>query len=252
MAKKSGIKPEKTVSATSASAATGLATRNWLLFILTFILYANTLGHGFVLDDGLVILENAYTKAGLSGIMDILTHDTFYGYFQKEGMDTLVSGGRYRPVSQVLFAIVYQLLGENAFVFHLMNVLLFSLTALVLSHTLRLLLRDTGRETSLNVSWMAALLFAVHPLHTEVVANIKSADEILALLGSLAALYYTLRGYDSGEKKWLLAAGPAFLLACLSKENAAAYIVLIPAAVWFFRSGNKPVIGYIWPVMAAF
>lgn len=252
MAKKSGIKPEKTVPAASASAATGLATRNWLLFILIFILYANTLGHGFVLDDGLVILENAYTKAGLSGIMDILTHDTFYGYFQKEGMDTLVSGGRYRPVSQVLFAIFYQLFGENAFVFHLMNVLLFSLTVLVLFHTLRLLLRDTGRETSLNVSWMAALLFAVHPLHTEVVANIKSADEILALLGSLAALYYTLRGYDSGEKKWLLAAGSAFLLACLSKENAAAYIVLIPAAVWFFRSGNKPVIGYIWPVMAAF
>ncbi|MFN7266769.1 MAG: tetratricopeptide repeat protein, partial [Bacteroidota bacterium] len=99
MAKKSGTRSEKIVQAAPSNAATGLATRNWLLFGLTFILYANTLSHGFVLDDGLVILENAYTKAGFSGIMDILSHDTFYGYFQKEGMDTLVSGGRYRPVS---------------------------------------------------------------------------------------------------------------------------------------------------------
>jgi len=252
MAKKSGSKTEKTVTAASGNAVTGLATRNWLLFILTFILYANTLGHGFVLDDGLVILENAYTKAGFSGIVDILAHDTFYGYFQKEGMDTLVSGGRYRPVSQVLFAVIYQFFGENAFVFHLINVLLFSLTSLVVFHTLRLLLRDKGEGTALNISWMAALLFAVHPLHTEVVANIKSADEVLALLGSMAALYYTLKGYDTGKKKWLTAAGITFLLACLSKENAAAYILLIPAAIWFFRSDKKPVVSYIWPVIIAF
>ena len=86
MAKKSGTKSEKTVPAVSGKP--GNITQNWLLFAITFILYANTLGHGFVLDDGLVILENAYTKAGLSGIVDILTHDTFHGYFQKEGMDT--------------------------------------------------------------------------------------------------------------------------------------------------------------------
>lgn len=252
MAKKSGIKTEKTVTAASGNAVTGLAARNWLLFILTFVLYANTLGHGFVLDDGLVILENAYTKAGFSGIADILSHDTFHGYFQKEGMDMLVSGGRYRPVSQVLFAVIYQFFGENAFVFHLTSVLLFSLTVLVLFHTLRLLLRDKGEGISLNVSWMAAMLFAVHPVHTEVVANIKSADEVLALLGSLAALYYTLKGYDTGEKKWLYAAGMAFLLACLSKENAAAYVLLIPAAAWFFRSEKKAPASYIWPVITAF
>lgn len=252
MAKKSGTRSEKTVQAVSSNTSTGLATRNWLLFVLTFILYANTLSHGFVLDDGLVILENAYTKAGFSGIMDILSHDTFYGYFQKEGMDTLVSGGRYRPVSQVLFAVIYQFFGENAFVFHLTNILLFSLTVLVLFQTLRLLLRNSGEEVSMNVSWMAALLFAAHPIHTEVVANIKSADEILALLGSLAALYCTLRSCDTGEKKWLPLAGTAFLIACLSKENAAAYIILIPAAVWLFRAEKKSVIGHIWPLFAAF
>jgi Flp pilus assembly protein TadD len=250
MAKKSGTKSEKTVPAVSGKP--GNITQNWLLFAITFILYANTLGHGFVLDDGLVILENAYTKAGLSGIVDILTHDTFHGYFQKEGMDTLVSGGRYRPVSQVLFALICQFFGENAFVFHLVNVLLYSLTVVVLFHTLRLLLRDTREEIARNVPWMAALLFAVHPIHTEVVANIKSADEILALLGSLATLYYTLRSFDTGEKKWLLLAGVTFLLACLSKENAVAYIVLIPVAIRYFRSEKKSLMGHTWPVIAAF
>lgn len=252
MAKKTVRQSDKIAQVAPVKSGMQGTTRNWLLFLLTCILYANTLGHGFVLDDGLVILENAYTKAGLSGIADILTHDTFYGYFQKEGMDTLVSGGRYRPVSQVLFAIIYQFFGENALVFHLTNVLLFSLTVLVLFHTLRLLLRNTGEEMSLNTAWMATLLFAVHPVHTEVVANIKSADEILALLGVLSALYYTIRSCDTGEKKWLPAAGIAFLLACLSKENAAAYIILIPAAIWFFRNEKKAVLGYMWPVITAF
>jgi len=56
MAKKSGTRSEKTVQAVSSNTSTGLATRSWLLFVLTFILYANTLSHGFVLADWLVIL----------------------------------------------------------------------------------------------------------------------------------------------------------------------------------------------------
>ena len=73
-----------------------------LLFAFAFLLYANTLWHGFVLDDGLVITENAYTQAGFKGIWDILSHDSFYGFFQQAGMDTLVAGGRYRPMSLIL------------------------------------------------------------------------------------------------------------------------------------------------------
>ena len=39
----------------------------WLVFALAAALYANTLAHGFVLDDGMLILDNAFTKKGVAG-----------------------------------------------------------------------------------------------------------------------------------------------------------------------------------------
>ncbi len=88
------------------------------------------------------------------------------------------------------------------------------------------------------VAWLATVLFAAHPIHTEVVANIKGCDEILTLLGCLSALFFTLKAWDTQETKWAIAAGVSFFIACLSKENAAAFVVLIPMALWFFRSGT--------------
>ncbi|MBK8502726.1 MAG: hypothetical protein IPL46_11190 [Saprospiraceae bacterium] len=84
-----------------------------LLFFLIIILYINTIGHGYVLDDAIVISENTFTKKGFTGLIDIFRHDTFYGFFQQEGKDKLVSGGRYRPLSQAMFAIEYGIFGPK-------------------------------------------------------------------------------------------------------------------------------------------
>lgn len=208
-----------------------------LLFGFAFLLYAGTLTHGFVQDDAIVITDNMFTTKGTEGIPGILTKDTFFGFFKVEGKETLVSGGRYRPLTLVLFACLYQFAGNNPFPFHLLTVLLFAGTCVVLYRTLLLLLKgwEAGREQAPLIAWMAALLFAAHPIHTEVVANIKGCDEIVTLLGSLGALWLTLRAYDTGKMMWGILAAAVFFLACLSKENAATFVVVIPLALWFFR-----------------
>ena len=118
----------------------------WLIFALAFGLYANTLGHGFTLDDGIVITDNMFTKQGIEGIPGLLSKDTFFGFFKVEGKDQLVSGGRYRPLTPVLFAFVYQIVGNKPFLFHLLTVLLFAGTCVLLYHTLRLMLRPRGEH----------------------------------------------------------------------------------------------------------
>ncbi len=217
-----------------------------LIFAFAFALYANTLTHGFVLDDAIVITDNMFTQQGIKGIGGILSNDTFFGFFKVEGKETLVSGGRYRPMTLVLFAFLYQL-STSPFIFHLFTVLLFALTCVVLYRTLLLLLPPltTSQQNHPQwiqggpmVAWLATVLFAAHPIHTEVVANIKGCDEILTLLGCLSALYFTLKAWDTQQTKWALAAGVSFFIACLSKENAAAFVVLIPLALWFFRLGR--------------
>lgn len=217
-----------------------------LIFAFAFLLYANTLTHGFVLDDAIVITDNMFTQQGVKGIGGILSNDTFFGFFKVEGKETLVSGGRYRPMTLVLFAFLYQI-STSPFIFHLFTVLLFAFTCVVLYRTLLLLLSPSASITQQGgnpigwaqsapmVAWLASVLFAAHPIHTEVVANIKGCDEILTLLGCLGALYCSLKAWDTQQFKWSIAAGALFFIACLSKENAAAFVVLIPLALWLFR-----------------
>lgn len=234
-----------------------------LIFAIAFLFYANTLGHGFVLDDAIVITDNMYTQQGVKGIGGIMSKDTFFGFFKVEGKETLVSGGRYRPMTLVLFAIIYQI-STGPFIFHLFTVLLFALTCVVLYRTLLLLLQPANQSAvpgswaagAPMVAWFSSVLFAVHPIHTEVVANIKGCDEILTLLGCLGALFFTLKAWDTKQIKWAALAGLSFFVASLSKENAAAYVVLIPLALLIFRSNSQKGESSVWraslPIFAAF
>ncbi len=205
------------------------------MFALAVLLYANTLGHGFVQDDAIVITDNMFTTQGVRGIPGILSKDTFFGFFKVEGKETLVSGGRYRPLTLVLFALMYEVFGASPFPYHLLTVLLFAATCALLYRVLLLLLRGWSAETAPLVAWIASLLFVVHPIHTEVVANIKGCDEIVALLGSLGALWLVFRYADTERALWAVLAGVVFFLACLSKENAVTFTVVIPLALWYFR-----------------
>ena len=85
------------------------------IFICGVFLYANTLNHNYAFDDSIVITENNFTQKGISGIPDLLTKDFFEGIY---GSQLELSGGRYRPLSLVSFAIEWQIFGENPLVSH--------------------------------------------------------------------------------------------------------------------------------------
>jgi tetratricopeptide (TPR) repeat protein len=206
------------------------------LFVLAFLLYANTLTHGFVLDDGIVITENKAVRAGVAGIGDLLTKDSFFGFSGSSEAAHIVAGARYRPLSLLLFAVLYQLFGAQPFVFHLVTVLLYAGVVCLLYRTLLRLLQPVFLESSPLVAFATSLLFAVHPVHTEVVANVKSCDELLALGGGLLALYAALRAIDTPARKWSVGTGVFFFAACLGKENAITFLAVIPLALAWGRS----------------
>ena len=163
-----------------------------LIFVLSFLLYSNTITHDYALDDSIVILENEFTKQGISGISDILNYDTFVGFFGKK--KDLVAGGRYRPMSLVTFALEWQFFGQNPTISHFINILMYGLTGVVLY--LLMLLMFKNIRPPLEAYFIAiatTILFLTHPIHTEAVANIKGRDEIMALLGSLTTLYWAFK-----------------------------------------------------------
>ncbi len=209
---------------------------NWFIPVLAILLYANTLTNGFVLDDGIVITENEYTQRGIAGIWDILTTDSFTGFFKESDKQNLVSGGRYRPLSVVLYAIEYQIFGKNAFMGHLFTILWYALLCFILYKTLMLLLVKI--ENGVVIAGLSSIIFTIHPIHTEAVANIKGRDEILALLFSVLALYLAVKWADLGKRKYLAFSAVSLFLGLMAKENSITFLGVIPLAIWLFRDGG--------------
>ena len=218
--------------------------RHWLpaLLLLLFagILYGASANFGYILDDELVIWKNDFVQKGFAGIRDILSTDSFMGYFKQQRF--LLEGGRYRPLSLVTFAMEVGIFGNSAenpalpHYSHIINILLYGLSAVVLYRVLLGLfpLKTDSKWPLFSLAFVAALIFTAHPLHTEVVANIKGRDEILALLFSLLALYAAMKYTDTLKALWLVAAALFLLLGMLSKENAITFVVIIPLSIWFF------------------
>lgn len=237
------------------------AKPRWLagvLMVVAFLLYANTFGHEYAQDDAIVITENMYTTQGIKGWAGIFSKDTFFGYFKVEGKDRLVSGGRYRPLSLALFAVEYQFFGDNPGIMHVFNALWYALVVLMVYISVLWLFRlslEKGGQLSVQqhyIAFAAALIFAVHPVHTEAVANIKGRDEIMSLLGSLAALVCSLRAYHERQWRWMLPAMLAFFLGLLSKENAITFLAVVPLAIWLFgRATVGETVRYSAPLLVA-
>jgi len=203
------------------------------LFIIAIGLYAYSTTFDYVLDDQIVLTNNSFTKKGFDGIHDIMTKESFVGRFGEQ--KNLVIGARYRPLSIVTFAIEYQFFGLNTVVSHAINVLLYALLGVLLFRIFSLFFpqKDTA-NWYFSLPFLTALLFIVHPVHTEVVANVKGRDEIMTLLGALGALYCTFKYVTTNKLLFLFFSGCTFFLALLSKENALTFLAVIPLSLYFF------------------
>ncbi|MBI2270937.1 MAG: tetratricopeptide repeat protein [Bacteroidetes bacterium] len=198
-----------------------------IVALLGFVLYSNTFNHKFVLDDIPTIKGNFLTKQGFAGIPKLLQTAYWYGSDGKNEMF-------YRPLSVVMFAAEWELWPDNPTAGHVINVLLYALTGFILFFTLRKLFIDM----SPLIPFAASLLFIAHPLHTEVVANIKSRDEILSFLFLLISLNTLLDYVRNNVPRKLIISLFCFFLALMSKESSILYLVIFPVAVFYYTSAT--------------
>jgi tetratricopeptide (TPR) repeat protein len=195
-------------------------------FVIAFCLYAPTIGHEYCLDDHGTITDNDLVHGGLGAVGRLFATEYRFGSSAAHGPDAL-----YRPLSPAIFALEWQLAPDRPWVYHLVNVLLYAATAWALWATWRRILH----RFSPWIPALATLFFVAHPVHTEVVANLKSLDEILALGFGTGALYALSRFAQQSRRRWLIAAGAALALALFSKESAIVFVLLGPLVLWFFH-----------------
>lgn len=200
---------------------------NWIFAaivgLIGVLLYANTYQHGYVLDDQVAITLNQNVQKGLSGISGIFKQDFWEFLNQKSGY--------YRPLPLVTFAIEHEFFGNNPTVSHIGNIILYGLTGFCVF----LLLQRWFRSANQVLLLLIALLFISHPTHTEVVANIKSRDEILSTLFLILTLFTFDIYFDSKNIKLLVISLITMYLAYLSKESSIIGLGLIGLAAFTFK-----------------
>jgi hypothetical protein len=142
-----------------------------LLLILTFLVFGNSIQNGFSYDDKPFISENYLVQQGIKGIPKLLTTDFWAGY---TGVSQ--TNPSYRPIPLITLAITHQFFGLNPGVHHFFNVLLYGLTCVLIYF----LLLKYFRGKYPQLAHIVAILFCVHPIHTEEVAKIKARDDLHA------------------------------------------------------------------------
>ncbi|XP_059791546.1 protein O-mannosyl-transferase TMTC1 isoform X2 [Balaenoptera ricei] len=163
--------------------ATGAAA---LLAGASCLCYGRSLQGEFVHDDVWAIVNNPDVRPGAPLRWGIFSND-FWG----KGMAENTSHKSYRPLCVLTFKLNIFLTGMNPFYFHAVNVILHCLVTLVLMYTC-----DKTVFKNRGLAFLTALLFAVHPVHTEAVAGIVGRADVLACLLFLLAFLSYSRSVD--------------------------------------------------------
>lgn len=190
------------------------------LIAAAFLVYANAFSNQFLFDDEFLILKNSFLRQW-STFFDIFRASSTTG---AGGVDSF-----YRPLQTICYFAIYQIFDLSPFGFHLLNVGLHAANAcLVFALGSRL-----GFQK--NAAYFAALLWAVHPLHTEAVTYMSATADTLYTFFCLAGCAVLLPDFN-----WKRVGGACILFAfgLLSKEAAIVFPALT-MAICFIRADRK-------------
>ncbi|MCD4679581.1 MAG: tetratricopeptide repeat protein [Bacteroidales bacterium] len=214
------------------------------IIVFAFILYGNTIQNSYSLDDDYVTFSDPTVRKGIKAIPEIFTslYANVYG-----------DGGKikfgYRPIVKTTYAIESEFFGANPHISHLINILLYAFTCILVFFLLRRLFKDYHILFPLLVT----TFFMAHPVHTEVVSSLKNRDELLSFMFNIITLIFFVRYADKQKIIFIFAGLLSFLLAYLSKLTALSFIAIIPLVLYFFtKTDHRKIIYILLAVIAVF
>lgn len=200
--------------------------RNYLIIALVaFAVYANALSNEFVFDDESVVLSDP-TITNLSNIPDYFTG--------KEGFHKVI-GRYYRPVISTSYAVDCAIWGLKPFGFHLTNILINVINSLLFYYLLSLIFKDKQEsKNQIKIQYAiltGALIFAVHPIHTEAVSWVSGRTDSLSFTFFVASfifyLKYSKELEDKNRIRDIVYICVFYVLSLLTKEMAITLPVVI-------------------------
>lgn len=242
-----------------------------VIVAITFAAHWSSLGNQYALDDQLILQRNVHVLRGIRGIGEIFTTHVYQSYFEGISGEAPPMNRHYRPLAVSTFAIEQSLFGPTlgdeylaarqeaasptsdpgvaekrlveverqidavnasiAFERHLVQLLLYAGAMVVLL----LFLSRCIFPQNPWAAFIATVVFALHPIHTEVVANLKGRDEILSIL-FLSATGIFVFEWDRTRRPLAMGLAIASItLGLLSKEYAVLAPPILGAALMLVR-----------------
>ena len=212
-----------------------------IIIVACFLAYFNTLSAGFVWDDNILIVNNPFIKS-FKFLPEYFTHDIWKISGQA------VNRGYYRPLLAASFMLDYSFWKDSAFGYHLTNLILHILAGLSVFVFLEMLIKDT------LAAFISAMLFILHPIHSESVSFICGRVDILALLCFMLGLVFFIRSARSPKKGFFVIPGLFFFLGLLFKETTIVLplIVLVTDYLYLSQGNIKEIARYLFKRYAGF
>ncbi len=178
--------------------------------------YLPALWNGFALDDLYIIVGNPLVHS-VQGV---------WRAFASPYWPPDLGGQMYRPLPLAAFAIDWSIARGHPALFHAVNLAWHASAAVIVAALAR-------RWADSTAALAGGLVFAVHPVHVEAVANVVGLGELIAAVGVCLAVYAAV------VRRNVWWSGVALLLGLLSKENAVVAPALIVLA-WTIEPTPRP------------
>jgi len=199
------------------------------LLLLTVIIYSGTLNHSFHFDDAPNIWSNHFIQISSLSLDELL----------KAGFESV---NHHRPVANISFALNYYFHGLEEKGYHLVNIFIHLLAGIMLFYfvktTLKLAIFKDKYQKSQFIAFFTALIWLIHPLHTQSVTYIvQRMNSMAALFYIMAMLFYVKARLNPERTKRIIFFSIAFiagLLALGTKQNTITLPIFIILYEWYF------------------
>ena len=197
-----------------------------MLAAVAFIAYANAWPNTLAWDDTLFSMENRAASVTLTEAGRFFTSDVW--------ASTGKASNLYRPLLMLSVALDIQMFGSWFSGYHLVNILLHIMVSISVFGLVRYLLQACVEKTTLasQVALLSALIFAVHPIHAEVVNSIFNRSDLLVALGVVGGLWWFLPTVAHHPVKAWSILGLIYFMALLCKETAVVLPTLAVLFIW--------------------